>query len=96
MNVYLKSAKIFLLASGDEGIGERRFSAGPSVSQPILAPDWIKETNTFIYGVKDGTIIDLTPPGAPEVTDEEVASSTPAPVPSMGSGNIIASTKPRK
>lgn len=26
------------------------------------APDWVRETETFKHGIKDGSIVDLTPP----------------------------------
>lgn len=70
MNVYLKRAKIFLVYSEDTG--EQRFAAGPTNSQPVVAPDWIKETTTYKLGLKDGSIVDLTPPYAPVVTDSDL------------------------
>ena len=60
LSLYLKKAKIFF----DNSSGaERRFSSVPS-NHPVQVPNWVKGTLGYAYGIKDGSIVDLTPPKA--------------------------------
>jgi hypothetical protein len=58
LQLYFKRAKLFL--SDHEG-KSRRF-VGPRSDHAIPVPDWVKDTPGYKYGIKDGSIIDLTPP----------------------------------
>ena len=61
VQLYFTRAKIFLIPGDDEN-GERRFTAQPSAGKPVPAPDWVRETATYKFGIKDKSIVDLTPP----------------------------------
>ena len=61
VQLYFTRAKIFLIPGDDEN-GERRFTAQPSAGKPVPAPDWVRETATYKFGIKDKSVVDLTPP----------------------------------
>jgi hypothetical protein len=57
MTLYFKRAKCFI---NDEE-GTKKFLAQPGPSpQPV--PFWVASTATFKQGIKDGSIVNLTPP----------------------------------
>ena len=60
LTLYFKRAKLFLLHSGENG--ERRFVTGPTKEGPIQVPAWVAETQTYQLSIKDGSIVNLTPP----------------------------------
>ena len=60
LNLYFKRAKIFLHTT--EAGQALRYNAIVSTSGPVPVPDWVKETLTYKCGVKDQSVIDLTPP----------------------------------
>ena len=76
LQLYVTRSKIFIAL--DESGTERRFTLGRSTT-PQAAPDWVRDTATFKYGVKDKSIVDLTPPkpvaavvaDEPEVEDSD-------------------------
>lgn len=77
VQLYFTRAKIFLIPGDDEN-GERRFTAQPSAGKPVPAPDWVRETATYKFGIKDKSIVDLTPPKrSRKVEPEEVPISDP-------------------
>jgi hypothetical protein len=58
MSLHFKKAKAFV-ATVDGGT--RKFLAQPGfVAQTV--PDWVADTATFRQGIKDGSIVNLTPP----------------------------------
>lgn len=58
MTLYFKRAKNFV--QGDDN-GTKKFLAQPGPSpQPV--PFWVANTPTFKQGIKDGSIVNLTPP----------------------------------
>ena len=59
MTLYFKRAKSFVHQDGDGGTKQFLAQPGPS---PIPVPFWVAKTSTFAYGVKDGSIVNLTPP----------------------------------
>ena len=60
LKLYFKRAKIFLHTT--EAGQALRYNAIISANGPVPVPDWVKSTLTFLCGVKDQSIIDLTPP----------------------------------
>ena len=66
LQLYFKRAKLFLTEQNGK---EERFTA--PVGGPVSAPDWVKGTDGYKYGVKDGSIVDITPPKS--VTEVEEA-----------------------
>ncbi len=69
MSLYFKRAKTFV-QSDDNGTKKYLAMPGPS-PQPV--PFWVANTPTFKHGIKDGSIINLTPP-------EQMPGYKPAPV----------------
>jgi hypothetical protein len=69
LTLYFKRAKLFLLHSGENG--ERRFVTGPTKEGPIQVPAWVAETQTYQLSIKDGSIVNLTPPEPVAVTAAE-------------------------
>jgi hypothetical protein len=76
LTLYFKRAKLFLLHSGENG--ERRFVTGPTNEGPIQVPAWVAETQTYQLSIKDGSIVNLTPP---EPIAAVVAEPEPEPEP---------------
>ena len=72
--MYFKRAKIFLEQTDK---GEQRFIA--SVGGPVQVPNWVCKTLGYRYGIKDGSIVDVTPPKhvAP-IVDDDVEEEAPA------------------
>jgi len=79
VQLYFTRAKIFLIPGDDEN-GERRFTAQASAGHPLPAPNWVRETATYKFGIKDKSIVDLTPPKrsrkAEPVDEEEELAET--------------------
>lgn len=61
LTLVFKRAKNFVLA-GDGDKGTRQFLAQAGPANPIQVPFWVAETSTFEHGIKDGSIVNLTPP----------------------------------
>ncbi len=77
--LYFTRAKLFL-HEVDGAV--RRFAATPSAGRPTNAPDWVRETDTYKLGIKDGSITDLTPAApAPAPTAVEAANMQPPETP---------------
>lgn len=69
--LYLNRSKIFIDVSTG---AERRVALTRTAGgKPVGAPDWVCSTDTYKLGVKDGSIVDLTPPKtvAPAAQDPE-------------------------
>lgn len=60
MTLYFKRAKAFVTPSENDR-GTRKFLAQPG-PHPQPVPFWVADTETFKQGLKDGSIINLTPP----------------------------------
>lgn len=65
LQLYVKRNKIFISV---ESGAEQRFIT-PQLNNPFTAPEWIADTLTFKQGIKDGSIIDLTPKAIVEVKE---------------------------
>lgn len=59
MTLYFKRAKNFV--QSDES-GTKKFQAHPSPEPVTRVPFWVADTPTFKQGIKDKSIINLTPP----------------------------------
>lgn len=59
MTLYFKRAKNFV--QSDEN-GTKKFLAQPSPNPEARVPFWVASTPTFLQGIKDGSIVNLTPP----------------------------------
>ena len=59
LSLYFKRAKLFL---GMKDGAEVRFQAG--IGGPWRVPYWVKSDPGYELGVKDGSIVDITPPRA--------------------------------
>lgn len=57
LKVHFTRAKVF---QHHNGIAEQRFQVAPGVNTQV--PLWVKSTLGWEMGVKDGSIVDLTPP----------------------------------
>ena len=76
LNLYFKRAKIFLHTTED---GQAlRYNAIISANGPVAVPDWVKNTLTFRCGVKDSSVIDLTPPTIKPRKQEEIDAEAQA------------------
>jgi hypothetical protein len=60
LTLHFKRSKLFMLAK--EGHGELRFITGPTREGAIQVPAWVAETQTYQLGIKDKSIVNLTPP----------------------------------
>lgn len=69
MTLYFKRAKCFV--QNDDN-GSRKFLAQPG-PHPQPVPFWVASTQTFKQGIKDQSIVNLTPP-------EQMPGYKPAPV----------------
>ena len=59
MQIYVKRSKIFM---AEQDGAEVRFVASVTANgQTLKAPDWIRHTATYQHGIKDESIINLTP-----------------------------------
>lgn len=81
MTLWFKRAKNFVMPSGNDH-GEKKFVAMPGPN-PTPVPFWVSETKTFTDGIKDGSIVNLTPPHlmpgykAPSVVEEASVEEQP-------------------
>ena len=76
LNLYFKRAKIFLHTTED---GQAlRYNAIISTNGPVAVPDWVKETLTYRCGLKDQSVIDLTPPTAKPRKQSEINAEAQA------------------
>ena len=76
LNLYFKRAKIFLHTT--EAGQALRYNAIVSASGPVPVPDWVKQTLTYQCGLKDSSIIDLTPPAAKPRSKEAIEAEARA------------------
>jgi len=85
--IYLNRSKIF---NCDVDGAARTVALGrTSNGKPVAAPEWIVETATYKLGIKDGSIVDLTPPApAPVVKTEEAAIEAAALEPVMSEDHV--------
>lgn len=91
MQLLFKRNKIFMN-------GNQRYVG--TLGQDGKAPLWIRDTDTFKMGIKDGSILDLRA----EAAREEAESGEPEPEevvvadvqPKIPAGNIVPSTGKRK
>lgn len=61
LTLHCKRSKIFNLpGSTINGHGEKKFLI--AAGQTVQAPNWIRDTGTYKYGLKDKSIVDLTSP----------------------------------
>jgi hypothetical protein len=63
LSLYLTKSKIFDHTDA-KGVNHHIAVSRAVDGRPAPVPSWVKETTTFQYGVKDGTIRDLTQPTA--------------------------------
>ena len=69
MQIYVKRSKIFM---AEQDGAEVRFVASVTANgQTLKAPDWIRHTATYQHGIKDGSIINLTPVALDDVKESE-------------------------
>jgi len=71
LKVHFTRAKVF---QHHNGVAEQRFQVTPGVNTQV--PLWVRETLGWTMGVKDGSIVDLTPPepiAAPVIAAAEKA-----------------------
>jgi hypothetical protein len=86
LQLHFTRAKLFIRQTEE---GEKRFMGAPGTV--VNAPNWVKDTEGYKYGIKDKSIRDLTPPkvGESPVAVEEVKEpEPPAPPP------VAEETKP--
>jgi len=60
LSLFFKRSHLFLFTTTD-GIS-KRYNAIPSGNGPVPVPDWVVNTLTYAHGIKDKSIINLTPP----------------------------------
>jgi hypothetical protein len=72
--MYFKRAKIFMRNHDD---GEQRYVSSVNANGTTTknVPDWVLETPTYKMGVKDKSIINLTPPKAAVAPEEAEAAA---------------------
>ena len=70
LTLHFKRSKLFML-SGDKGT--KRFITGPTRDGSVQVPAWVTETQTYQMGIKDGSIVNLTPP-APTIIYRDAPS----------------------
>jgi hypothetical protein len=58
MNLVFTRSKSFV----DSSEGTKKFLAQANPGAAIAVPFWVAMTDTFKYGIKDGSIVNLTPP----------------------------------
>lgn len=96
LNLHCKRSKVFRLpaTSEDGGHGERFYQI--MAGQTMQAPEWARETDTYKWGIKDGSIADLTPPKSPSAGPEppEPPSAEVVESPSAKDGHIEESVEP--
>lgn len=85
LKLHCKRSKLFM-RSTSEGRHERVTAVAGAVTS---VPDWVATTDGYKYGVKDGSIVDLTPPKQVVAASEPVAATkvTEAPEAESTSGS---------
>jgi hypothetical protein len=102
LKVHFTHAKVF---QHHNGIAEQRFQVVPGVNTQV--PLWVKETLGWTMGVKDGSIVDLTPPDpsmfvakapdpAPEVEEETGEDEEKLDEEKDGEEEVVVTAKPSK
>lgn len=87
MTLVFKRAKCFV----DQESGTKKFLAQAGPASPIPVPFWVARTDTYKQGIKDESIVNLTPPHlmpgykipdvvVPVTEDEEIEQPKPVPV----------------
>lgn len=82
IQVYVKRAKLFL--GNTDGTVERRATAEPG--SVVVLPEWVRDTETWFAGIKDQSIVDITPRQqmpvneVPLPSEEERAHTEPKPL----------------
>jgi hypothetical protein len=61
LQLFLTHSKIFD-HTDEKGINHHIAVPRTVDGRPVPVPSWVKETTTYQFGVKDGTVRDLTPP----------------------------------
>jgi hypothetical protein len=84
LSLFLTRSKIFEVTTAD-GANHRVAVSRTTDGRTVAVPDWVKTTTTYQFGVKDGSIRDLTPPTTKRVRrtkadDEPALAPTPASV----------------
>ena len=98
LQLFVKRAKIFTLTV--DGVEKRcQINPNPGAGAQV-APDWIADTLTFKLGIKDKSIIDMTPPkrsaskhAAPAIDVAEQVSKATDPT-NIGIDAVAALAKP--
>lgn len=73
IKIHVLRSKLFLKQDSDRG---RRFMA--PANTVVVAPDWVAGTLDYKMGLKDGSIVDLTPPKPPAKAVVEEAAQEKA------------------
>ena len=100
LKVHFTHAKVF---QHHNGIAEQRFQVTPGVNTQV--PLWVKNTLGWEMGVKDGSIVDLTPPDPsmfvakvpdpePEVEEETGDAKEIGDVEESGEEETVVAVKP--
>lgn len=80
LRIHCSRSKIFMApGSTADRHGARKFMI--AAGQTVAAPSWLRETATYKHGVKDGSVLDLTPPTAPAAEPEPPAPEPEAAAP---------------
>jgi hypothetical protein len=75
--LYFKRTKLFLHDDA-EGFSHRYLGEISGARGPVPVPEWVTETKTYADGIKDKSIIDLTPRGADKKRqDAELKAENP-------------------
>jgi hypothetical protein len=80
LHLHCKRSKMFIKADG----ASHKQVLCPR-GETTVVPDWVKDDIGYKQGVKDGSIIDLTPPKAPKASPEPEAEPKPEPEPTVES-----------
>lgn len=78
MTLAFKRAKCFVAPSENDK-GTKKFLANAGPANPIQVPFWVADTTTYTMGIKDGSIVNLTPP-AQMTAGMKALHHKPAPV----------------
>ncbi len=92
LRIHCSRSKIFMApGSTADRHGARKFMI--AAGQTVAAPSWLRETSTYKDGVKDGSVLDLTPPTAP-VAAAATTAAPAAPEPEPEPAAPVAETAP--
>jgi hypothetical protein len=93
LTLHFKRSKLFML-SGDNGT--KRFITGPTGGGSVQVPAWVVETQTYQMGIKDGSIVNLTPPAPTIIYRDAPAKVVETQTYQMGikDGSIVNLTPP--